>query len=291
MLEAALQDYRPWAIRPAGLADMRTACAAACDIKAGLAGAEWLGGEGRTGHRLYDVVNGIALIPVYGTLVDVCYWAGSHYVTGYNVLRLQLADAFADPEVKGICLDVDSYGGLVTGLFDLADWIVEAKAEYGKPVAAILSEHAYSAAYALACTADTISVPRTGGAGSIGVIMVHWDYSKWLDKVGDKPTLIYSGAHKADGNSLEPLPDTVRADFQKQTDDYRLLFAEHVARARTAAGRKLEVSEVMATEAKCFDGPAGTAEAVKLGLADAVLPPAKAFQAFAAFVAAEQSAA
>jgi ClpP class serine protease len=42
-----------------------------------------------------------------------------------------------------------------------------------KPIHAILTENAYSAAYAIASAADRISVPRTGGVGSVGVITMH----------------------------------------------------------------------------------------------------------------------
>ena len=35
----------------------------------------------------------------------------------------------------------------------------------GKPVWAILDDHAYSAAYAIASAADRIIIPRTGGIG------------------------------------------------------------------------------------------------------------------------------
>lgn len=235
--------------------------------------------------RLYAVQDSVAVIPVQGVLIDKLGWIGSSWATGYDGLRLQLAQAFADPEVAGIALDVDSYGGRVSMLFDLVDWIGEQKAQTGKPVAAILTETAYSAAYALAAVADSIAVPRTGGIGSIGVIMVHWEYSRWLEKIGDTPTIIKDGEYKADGNSFEPLSERALAEFQSVISDLRLLFAQTVARHRSAAGVALTADQAMATEARCYDGPAGTAEAVRLGLADVVLPPDQAFAAFAAAVA------
>ncbi|TOL42864.1 serine peptidase, partial [Vibrio parahaemolyticus] len=71
----------------------------------------------------------------------------------------------------GICLDIDSPGGEVAGCFDLVDLIYELRGK--KPIYAILSENAYSAAYAIASAADKIYVPRTGGVGSVGVIVIH----------------------------------------------------------------------------------------------------------------------
>lgn len=225
-------------------------------------------------RRPYEVDQGVAIVSVAGLLVPkLGYWGGS-WATGYDGLRYQLAHAFGDPDVRAICLDIDSGGGIVNGCFDLVDWIAAEKVRAGKTVAAICSEEAYSAAYALACAADTISVPRTGGVGSIGVWQMHWDYSRMLDEAGLTPTIVQSGAHKTDGHPYAALPEAVRADWQAQVDDLRQLFAATVARLRG-----LDVAAVLATEGRCFEGPAGTAEAVRLGLADAVLPPDQAFSA------------
>mgnify|MGYP000211262669 CR=1 FL=1 len=42
-------------------------------------------------------------------------------------------------------------------------------------------------------------------------------------------TLIYSGAHKVDGNQFEALPAEVRQDMQQRIDAARRMFAEKVA--------------------------------------------------------------
>ncbi|ALG72132.1 hypothetical protein VY88_03070 [Azospirillum thiophilum] len=231
-------------------------------------------GEVNGTRRPYEVDQGVALVSVAGLLVPKLGYIGAGWATGYDGLRVQLAHAFADPDVRAICLDIDSGGGIAQGCFDLVDWIVAAKRAAGKPVAAICSEEAYSAAYALACAADSIAVPRTGGVGSIGVWLMHWDQSRMLEGAGMVPTIVQSGAHKTDGHPYAALPEAVRADWQGQVDALRRLFAETVARARG-----LDFAAVLATEARCFEGPLGTAEAVRLGLADAVLPPDRAFSA------------
>jgi capsid assembly protease len=232
------------------------------------------GGVGRP----YDIVDGVAIIGVSGVIVPTYWYVGSPYVTGCNGLRLQLAMAFDDPMVRAIALLVNSGGGFVSGVADLADWIVEAKAAAGKPVAAILAEYAYSAAYWLASTADSIAVPRTGGVGSIGVIMVHWDLSAALAEAGCKPTIIKAGARKADGNSYEPLPNDVHERWARDCEDLRRLFAGAVATNRAAAGATLDLAAVLESEARVWDGPVGTADAVAQGFADAVLAPDRALQ-------------
>lgn len=233
-------------------------------------------------RRPYAFDGGIALIPVYGLLVPKLGWIGASWITGYDGLRVQLAHAFDNPEVKAICFDVDTGGGYTSGLFDLIDWIADRKAATGKTVAAICSDRAYSAGYALAATADTIAVPRTGGVGSIGVWLAHTDYSRMLDQAGITVTVIQSGDRKTDGHPYAPLPESVRADLKAQVDDLRQLFAATVARLRG-----LDAAAVLATEGRCYEGPAGTAEAVRLGLADAVLPPDQAYAALVNHVTTE----
>jgi ClpP class serine protease len=64
---------------------------------------------------------------------------------------------------------------------------------------AILNECAFSGAYAIASAADRITVPRTGGTGSIGVVWMHCDFSGALNDAGIKVTFVKRGARKIDG--------------------------------------------------------------------------------------------
>ncbi|EPC1625897.1 S49 family peptidase, partial [Yersinia enterocolitica] len=131
----------------------------------------------------YDVIAGIARIPITGTLVQKLGTLRPYSgMTGYDGIRVSFLTAMNDSEVKAICLDIDSPGGEVAGCFDLVDEIYAARGE--KPIWAILSESAYSAAYALASAADRIIVPRTGGVGSIGVIVMHVDWSQRIKSDG-----------------------------------------------------------------------------------------------------------
>ncbi|MBP2297961.1 S49 family peptidase [Azospirillum picis] len=241
--------------------------------------------------RPYQLVGGVAIVPVCGLIVPRFDWIGWSYATGCNVLRLQLGMAFADPRVQAVVLWCKSGGGFVSGVADLVDWAAQAKAAAGKPVAAILDDYAYSAAYWIAAgIADTISVPRTGGLGSIGVISIHWDVSAALSEAGWKPTIIAAGKHKAEGNAFQPLPDDVRDRWLSESEAIRQLFADTVARGRKTAGASLDLAAVLATEAATWDGPNGTAAAVEQGFADAVLPPDDAFQALLTHLSTAQGA-
>ena len=220
----------------------------------------------------YQVVDGIAIIPVTGTLVQrlgsIRPYSG---MTGYDGIRAQLSTAMRDPDVRGIMLDIDSPGGEVAGVFDLTDGIFAARGE--KPMWAVLNECAYSAAYAIASACDHITVPRTGGCGSVGVIAMVVDMSRALTSAGITVNIIQYGDRKADGNEFQPLPKAARDRFQADVDAIGDLFTATVAR-----NRGMGQASVIATQAGTYQGAAG----VGIGFADAVMAPDEAFRAFRA---------
>ncbi len=217
----------------------------------------------------YEICEGIAVIPVTGTLVAKL---GSIYpysgMTGYDGIRATLYNALADEKVRAIAFDMESPGGEVAGCFDLVDAIYRARGP--KPMWSILTEHAYSACYALASATDRIIVPRTGGVGSVGVIAACVDMSQALDKAGIRVELITYGARKADGSEVRPLSKEARARFQADVDKMGALFVDTVAR-----NRKLKADAVKDTEAATFMGQDG----VDVGFADAVMAPDEALRA------------
>lgn len=222
--------------------------------------------------RYYDVVAGVAVIPINGTLVQKSgYMRPTCGMTGYDGIRANLSMALEDDGVRAIMLDIDSGGGEVAGCFDLVDAIYGARGR--KPIWAVLSESAYSAAYAIASAADKIIVPRTGGTGSVGVICAHVDFSKALAKEGITVTMIHYGARKADGSEYAPLSDDALARFQADVDEMGELFVNTVAR-----NRNLSAAKVRGTQATTFLGAAG----VEIGFADAVMAPDEAFRSLLA---------
>ena len=226
----------------------------------------------RRAQKPYDMVGSVAVIPVEGTLVHKGAWVESDSgETSYQGLQTQVARAIADPGVKGVVFEVDSFGGEVAGAFETAG-MIHALSQ-AKPTIAILTDHAYSAGYLMASAARQIVIPETGGAGSIGVITMHVDMSAALEQRGMKVTILAAGEHKADGNPYEPLPDDVAAKIRERLQAARQLFADTVGKFR---GKRFSSAAAMATEARDYVG----AEAVKAGLVDAMGSPLEAYQAF-----------
>jgi signal peptide peptidase SppA len=217
----------------------------------------------------YELIGGVAVIEVSGTLVHKLGTLRPYSgMTGYDGIRQNLLMALTDRQVRGIALEIDSPGGEVSGCFDLVDLIYRMRGD--KPIWSILSENAYSGAYAIASATDRIVVPRTGGTGSVGVICMHVDMSKALTGAGFNVTFLQYGDRKADGHPEIPLSPEARAAFQSDIDAMGVLFDETVAR-----NRGLAASAVKSLQAGTFMGSAG----VTAGLADAVMAPDAAFRA------------
>ncbi|PAO06154.1 capsid assembly protein [Enterobacter cloacae] len=208
--------------------------------------------------RSYQVANGIAVLPVSGTLVSKTRALQPYSgMTGYNGIIARLQQAISDPGVDGILLDMDTPGGMVSGAFDCADII--ARMRDIKPIWALANDMNCSAGQLIASSASRRLVTQTARTGSIGVMMAHSNYGAALKTNGVEVTLIYSGDHKVDGNPYEKLPEDVRADFQARIDATRQMFAEKVS-----AYTGMSVQDVLDTEAAVFTGQ----ESVDNGLAD-----------------------
>jgi signal peptide peptidase SppA len=211
----------------------------------------------RPSRKPYEVTpDGIAIIPIEGTLVHKSYGLDAFSgLRSYVDLQEEIEDAATDPAIKGILLDIDSPGGEVAGVFDLADTIYSARA--AKPVFAAANSDAFSAAYLLASGAQHIYAGRTSGLGSIGVIVTHLDVSASDQKLGYKYTIIHAGARKADFNPHAPLADEARAVIEAEVGRTYQLLVGAVAR-----NRSLAESDIRQTQAALYFG--GDAVAARL---------------------------
>ena len=205
--------------------------------------------RGRLLEVLYNVANGVAVIPVIGTLINRGAFIGedSSGFTSYEGLGVQIAAAIADPNVAAIMLDIDSPGGEAMGMFALAQQIMASRQI--KPITALVNDMAASAAYGLASAATEIVVSPTSITGSIGVVMMHMDQSQELKNKGRTPTLIFAGAHKVDGNPFGPLSEDVKAALQRDVNTFYDRFVETVSAGRPSLTNDM----IRATEADTLD--------------------------------------
>jgi signal peptide peptidase SppA len=232
------------------------------DIGPGIDATRFVGSARRESGRsaLTRATNGVAIVPILDTLVNRGAWLDSRSgLTSYEGIGAQVRDAAGDPEVHAILLDISSPGGEAAGMSGVAELVRSVRQT--KPVLAFVNDVAASAAYGIASAADEIVVSPTSILGSIGVVMIHADRSGELAAQGIRPTLIFAGSHKVDGNPFEPLSDAVRSDLQASVDAHYDQFVGLVAAGR---GDRLTTDATRATEARTFIG----ADAIANGLAD-----------------------
>ncbi|MBT11351.1 MAG: Clp protease ClpP [Oceanospirillaceae bacterium] len=233
----------------------------------------------RPRNRPYEVVNGIAVIPVEGSLVHkfghLQPYSG---MTGYDGIIARLEDALQDNTVTGILLDIDSPGGEVSGCFDTARRIHDLRGI--KPIGSIAYDTACSAAMAIHSATDYRYTTATARSGSVGVVMMHASFERQLEEAGIDVTLIHSGAFKVDGNPYENLPTQVLERFQSESDRLRQAFADMVAEQIG-----LSAADVMATEASIFTGQ----DAIENGFADELINGHDMLAAFSDYVQTTQT--
>lgn len=205
---------------------------------------------------------GVAVIPIHGV---VSYRAGMFSdvsgMTSIEALQRRIRDALSNDQVSAIVLHVDSPGGSVDGLPEMASELRAARGK--KRMVAVADTMAASAAYWLASQAERIAVTPSGEVGSIGVLAAHQDRSAQMEQRGVKTTLISAGKYKVEGNPFEPISEEAKETIQARVNDYYQMFLADVA-----AGRGVSLSDVRGGfgEGRML----GARQAVSAGMADEV---------------------
>lgn len=224
----------------------------------------------RESRRIYAVHDGVAIIPVEGTLTRS--WGLDPYsgFTGYDGIKAKLVAAMDDSSVDAILLDIDSPGGAVAGLFDLVDLIYAFREANVKPIATIANEMACSAAYAIfsAGSPGLRFATRTADVGSIGVLYMHTNVEKALAQDGVEVTIFRAGEKKARVNSVEAIPDWAEKRINDELEKIRTIFVDTVARnlATAVASEDALKKTIRETEGLTYIGT----DARGIGLVDAV---------------------
>lgn len=176
----------------------------------------------------------VAVVGIYGIMTQRGGYADmSTQLASMQAIAAQIQNLAADSSCGSIVLDVDSPGGNVYGIQELADAIFEARA--AKPVIAVANSMAASAAYYAASQATELYAAPGAEVGSIGVYTMHTDYSAAMAAEGIKVEIIKAGKFKAETNPYEPLSDDARAATQATVDSYYDAFVRSVARGRNVS--------------------------------------------------------
>jgi signal peptide peptidase SppA len=211
-----------------------------------------------------DKPGSVAVLPLFG-IINQRYSGDFSGPQGTSVQEFtqQFRAAMNDPNVKAIVIDVDSPGGSVSGVDELAAEIYNARKQGTKKITAVSDCLMASAAYYIASQANEVCVSPSSLTGSIGVYQLHEDDSTALENLGVKFTFISAGKYKVEGNSFQPLDDEARTAMQAIVDDFYDSFTKAVARGRGVAVKNVRNGF---GEGRCLTAQ----DAVKQGLADRV---------------------
>jgi signal peptide peptidase SppA len=179
----------------------------------------------------------------------------------YRNVQEALLQAKDDSQVSAVLLDIDSAGGTSEALQETAVLVRETAKV--KPVYAYTQTKMLSAAYWLASQATKVLASPASIVGSIGVVAMHYDMSKKMEKEGIQVTVLRSAESKAVPNIYEPLSEEAREKLQQIVNNLHEKFVEAIKTARN-----------LSNEDKWANGKAFSAqEALELGLVDELVLP------------------
>jgi capsid assembly protease len=252
----------PWAVEPKALDSMMS-------MLPRLVTPENISAESLTAGPARDeytpeltITRNVAVIPLSGYL-SKRQTLFSFLMGGGNLNRfaVDLDAAVKDRRVRGIVLYVDSPGGPVSMIPDICDLVYRARDE--KPIVTYSDGVMMSGGYWVGSSAHKIILSPVAEAGSIGVLMVHADWSKWNDEHGIKYTWLTAGKYKAEGNEDTPLSEPARRRIEGRLQDLYTVFVDAVARNRAVSATAVRADMA---EGRIFVGQ----RAVDAGLADQV---------------------
>jgi len=206
----------------------------------------------------YDIVGGVAILPLTGPLFPkanlLTEFSGA---TSYEKFGSDFQMAMEDSEVSGIYIPTDSPGGSCLGLAECCNRIYTARETGTKPIMALVSPMACSAAYAIVSQCDQVFITESSMAGSIGTILKYNNWERAERNEGNDAVMMTSSDVKAFGTpqsmaQYQSLMDTLQSYFEQ--------FKEMVVRGRHG----IDIEKV--SGAKVWIGK----QAVSVGICDGI---------------------
>ena len=213
-------------------------------------------------ETLYEIRDGVAIIPVQGVLTkSMSFFSFLFGGSSMRAIGEAVRKAVDDPGARSILLDIDSPGGTVDGTQELANIVFAVREK--KECIAFSDGSMTSAAYWIGSAARKIFISGdTVDVGSIGVVATHIDQSKWDESMGDSYTEIVAGRYKRIASAHQPLSKEGAAYIQDQVDHIYSVFITDIARNRGVS----EEDALSMADGKVFIGK----QALGVGLVDGV---------------------
>ena len=187
----------------------------------------------------------------------------SNKIISFDNVKDQIDSAFNQPNLKAVCMKINSPGGYPVQCHLIAEYIRTKKEKYKVPVFCFVEGKAASGGYLVACAASLIFVSLFSTVGSIGVTMTSFSVTKLLhDMLGIESKVYTAGSQKGVFTPLTPTTKDEEMHIRNLLGEAHQEFIQYVKDSR-AEKLVLEESEVL------FSGAAfGALDAIKLGLVD-----------------------
>lgn len=199
---------------------------------------------------------GVACINIDGAILTRSYWDDD--VTAKNLIA-QFRALESDPTVETVVLRINSPGGAITGVSELAQLIRRSP----KRTLAYIDGVGASAAYWIASAADEIFVADTAIVGSIGTMMRFYKSSN--------NNIITITNTDSPNKDTHPETKAGRAEIVRVLNQ-----AAEVFIAAVAAGRKTSVERVKRDFGK--GAVFGARDALAVGMVDGIMPFFEVFE-------------
>jgi signal peptide peptidase SppA len=214
---------------------------------------EMLGDKEQPMTRIAD--NGVAVVSINGVIGKrVSGLEKSSGIVDVDDVRGELDALESDDAIKGIVLDINSPGGTVTGVPELAARVKRCQ----KHVVSYTDTMEASAAYWIGSQAWSSWASPSATVGSVGVYLPILDQSRRFDALGVRQEVIKSGKYKGIGIPGTSVSEEQRALLQDRVNGIHAAFK---AAVRAGRGKAIEDKHM---EGQDFDG----AGAVIAGLID-----------------------
>jgi len=180
-------------------------------------------------------------------------------IVGSRTIRMTLARAGEDDDIKAIVIRIDSPGGSATAS-DIIYHAIQQCAEK-KPVIVSMGSVAASGGYYIACGAQHIIAQPTTITGSIGVVGGKLTFGGLLDKIGITTYGYQRGKNAQMFTTTRPFTPNERVKITKIMQDVYRIFTSRVQAARE---KKLKGTLDYLAQGKIYTGE----QALQVGLVD-----------------------
>lgn len=213
----------------------------------------------------YEVVAGkVAVVSVVGSTMTRTSWMSRYFeIPTYDDIRQRVIQAADDQNIGAIALSLDTSGGQSGGVAKLGRFISQIN-DNVKPIVTFNAGSIASAGLWYGTGVSQVVSDEFSKTGSLGVVLIHTEWSKFMQELGETVTVLATSPYKAVGNPYEALSDFAKKALQEEIDQLHVDFVKAVA-----TNRKMTPEDV---QAKVATGKMYSAkDAMKLGIVDRVL--------------------